>query len=84
MRCIPCVGELSLCVECTAPMASTTTTGAITYDHYRMPEGAKFCHWTYSQISKFYKKKKTCTKTGNVSISKQYKCLKNMIQRLVK
>ena len=57
MRCIPCVGELSLCVECTAPMASTTTTDPITYDHYRMPEGAKFCHWTYSQISKFYKKK---------------------------
>ena len=50
MRCIPCVGELSLCVDCTAPMAPKKTTGAITYDHYRMPEGAKFCYLTYSQI----------------------------------
>ena len=41
MRCIPCVGELSMCVECTALMASTATTDPITYDHYRMPEGAK-------------------------------------------
>ena len=52
---------------CIAPMASTTTTGLITYDHYRMSEGAKFCYWTSSQISKFYWKKKHCIKTGNVS-----------------
>ena len=26
-----------LCVECTAPMASSTTTGPITYGHYRIP-----------------------------------------------
>ena len=64
MRRIPFVGELSMCVECT--MASTTTTDPTTYDHYRMPEGAKFCCWTYSQISKIYKKI-NLAQTGNVS-----------------
>ena len=42
MRRIPFVGELSMRVECT--MASTTTADPTTYDHYRMPEGAKFCY----------------------------------------